>query len=189
MSRSTAIVLASFLLAVYPLLVWAGLARFGAPALFGLLLLMLGLRLFVVGRGRWRLHAVVLGLLFFIAGVGAVVTGSGNSEMLRWYPVLASLVASGIFAVSLVGEMPVIERIARLRTPQLPPHAIIYTRRLTLMWALLTFANALVAAWTAMYASLETWALYNGLLSYLVLGTFFGAEWLYRQYRFSAGST
>lgn len=184
-SRSTAFALASLLLAAYPLLVWVGLARFGAPALLGLLLVALGARLLIAGFGRWRLPAATLGLLLLLAGITAVFTQTGDPRVLRWYPVLASLVASGIFAVSLFGKVPVIERIARLRRSELPPEAIVYTRRLTVIWALLTLANALAAAWTAIFATLETWALYNGLVSYIILGTFFCAEWLYRQFRFA----
>jgi uncharacterized membrane protein len=32
-----------------------------------------------------------------------------------------------------------------------------------------------------MYTSLEVWALYNGLLAYLLMGAMFAGEWLVRR--------
>lgn len=184
MPRLAMLVPVTLALAAYPLLVWLGLAHFGAPALMGLLLILLGLRTLIAGRGRNRTLAVLAGILLAGCGVIAILTGTGSDRLLRWYPVLASLVATGVFTLSLFTGRPAIERIARLRQPDLPPEGVQYTRRLTVAWAALTFANALIAAWTAAFATIDTWALYNGVLSYLLLGGFFCLEWLYRQRRF-----
>lgn len=168
------------LLVAYPLLVWFGLARLGAPLMFAVLLGLLGLR--TVARAR-QPRAVIAGIVLALTGLVAALTDTGTENMLRWYPVLASVFAGSVFAASLFSGRPLIERIARLKTPELPPAEITYTRRLTVTWTALIFANALVAAWTALYADLAFWALYNGLLSYLLLGGFFLGEWLYRRRR------
>lgn len=182
--RIALLALATLLLAAYPLLVWAGLARVGAPTLLGLLLALLGVRVMIAARGRLRQHGRLLGLMLVTAGAAAMFVYTGDEQALRWYPVVASLFASGVFTVSLFSGMPVIERFARLRESALPPEGVAYTRKLTVIWAALTFGNALIAAWTALFATLDAWALYNGLLSYLLLGGFFCAEWLYRRHRF-----
>jgi len=173
-------------LAIYPLLVWQGVERVGAPTLLGLLLAALGLRAAVLARGRKQVR--IAGFVLVVAGIAAAVTRTGDVEPLRWYPVLASLVASTIFAASLLTGRPLIERLARLRSPDLPPEGVSYTRRLTLAWALLTLGNALIALWTVLFADLETWALYNGFLSYLLLGGFFVLECCWRLYRFGRAS-
>jgi uncharacterized membrane protein len=48
--------------------------------------------------------------------------------------------------------------------------AISYTRRLTMVWIVFFIINALIAAYTAMATSAATWALYNGLISYMLIG-------------------
>ena len=41
--------------------------------------------------------------------------------------------------------------------------------------------NTAIALYTAVIADLQMWALYNGLISYLAVGTLFGVEFLIRQ--------
>lgn len=74
-----------------------------------------------------------------------------------------------------------IERFARLRHPDLPEAGVHYTRQVTQVWCGFFFVNALVAAWTAVAVSREAWALYNGLIAYVLMGTLFAGEWLVRQ--------
>jgi uncharacterized membrane protein len=42
-------------------------------------------------------------------------------------------------------------------------------------------ANGLLALGLALWASVEAWALYTGLIAYVLMGTLFGGEWLYRK--------
>jgi len=58
---------------------------------------------------------------------------------------------------------------------------VIYTRRLTKVWIAFFIANGLVALWTALYATLKTWTLYNGLISYILIAVLFVGEWPVRR--------
>jgi uncharacterized membrane protein len=40
--------------------------------------------------------------------------------------------------------------------------------------------NGLAALYTALYASFETWAFYNGLVAYVLIGCLLGGEFWYR---------
>jgi uncharacterized membrane protein len=71
--------------------------------------------------------------------------------------------------------------LARLREPDLPPHAVVYVRRVTQVWCGFFLLNGSVALATALWASERVWALYNGLIAYLLIGTLFAVEWLVRQ--------
>lgn len=73
-----------------------------------------------------------------------------------------------------------IERLARLKEPELPDSAISYLRKVTLLWCGLFVFNGSMAAYTASYTSLATWTLYNGLLAYVLMGLLLGGEWIYR---------
>jgi uncharacterized membrane protein len=81
-----------------------------------------------------------------------------------------------VFAASLVSPPSVIERIARLRDPALPPAAVVYTRRVTIVWAVFFVLNGAAAFYTARFTPLETWALYNGLIAYLLMAALFAIE-------------
>jgi uncharacterized membrane protein len=80
------------------------------------------------------------------------------------------------FAASLASPQSAIERIARLRDPELPPAAVAYTRRVTIVWSVFFALNGAAALYTALFTTLETWALYNGLIAYVLIGTVFAVE-------------
>lgn len=124
--------------------------------------------------------------MWAVAGVGAAVLGvtslaGGGWLALKLYPVWVSAVLLAVFAVSLWKPPTAVERIARLQDPQLPPEAVRYTRRVTQVWCVFFLANGAVALGTAVWGSAEAWLLYNGLVSYLLVGLLFGAEWLVRR--------
>jgi len=98
-----------------------------------------------------------------------------------WYPVLVNVVLLAMFATSLRGPMPLVERIARLREPDLPPQGVIYTRRVTKVWSLFFLFNGSVAAATCLTGNIHWWTLWNGGISYLLTGSLMAGEWLVRQ--------
>ncbi len=97
-----------------------------------------------------------------------------------YYPVLVNSALFVLFTVSLVRPPSVIERIARLRDPELPPAAVVYTRRVTIVWTVFFALNGATALYTALFTPLETWALYNGLIAYVLIGTLFAVEFAIR---------
>lgn len=167
----------------YPLLIYFGLQllqpRYVALLLGAALLLRRrgDMRRLMAGLSRLD-HAILLCLLG-LAGMTALI----NSELLlRLYP---AAVAGGmllLFAMSLHTPPSMIERFARLSQPDLPPEGVRYTRRVTQAWCLFLAANMLVALYTALYSSRDIWALYNGLIVYVLMGIMFAGEWLVRKY-------
>jgi uncharacterized membrane protein len=101
--------------------------------------------------------------------------------LLRWYPVLINLALLTLFGLSLKFGPPVIERIARLTDPQLPPSGVRYTRQVTWVWIGFFIFNASLATALTLWAPLAWWTLYNGLIAYLLMGLLFAGEWLVRQ--------
>ena len=63
----------------------------------------------------------------------------------------------------------------------LAPAAVAYTRRVTQVWCGFFVFNGAVSLGTALWGSPAAWALYNGLLAYVLMGVLFGGEWLLRQ--------
>ena len=168
-------VLLALVTLAYPLIVYLSLGRL-EPRWLALLLLGLALARLVVSRTTvtWGFAAGALLL--------AVFSWAGNAWMpLKLYPVVVSAVLLALFAASLAYPPSAIERFARLREPDLPPEAVAYTRRVTQVWCLFFIFNGAMAFATALWASDATWTLYNGLVSYCLIGVLMAAEWLVRR--------
>ena len=174
MKRIRLLLLALISLA-YPLAVYLLLGRF-EPRWLALLLCALALlRAFATREPMWLWAAVATGLL-------AGWTYVANSALpLKLYPVVINAVLLLVFSLSLRFGPPIIERLARLREPGLPPHAVVYVRHVTQVWCGFFLFNGSVALATALWASERVWALYNGLIAYVLIGTLFAVEWLVRQ--------
>lgn len=133
----------------------------------------------VTGLGKGQPQALTWAAL---AAAGLLGAGSliDADLAMRTYPVLMSLAMLSAFAASLARPPTMIERFARLIEPDLPPAGVRYARGVTWAWCGFFAVNAGVALWTALAASLEVWALYNGLISYGVMGLLLGGELLLR---------
>ncbi|MES2947856.1 MAG: hypothetical protein V4858_04865 [Pseudomonadota bacterium] len=160
----------------YPVLVYFGLGQQIEPRWLALILVAIALLRAAFGRER----------VWLVAAGGALVLAAfsfwGNQAMpLKLYPVLVSVTLLCVFSISLVYPPTVIERLARLHEPQLPPSGIAYTRRVTQVWCGFFIFNGSISLLTALFASDAVWALYNGMISYVLMGVLFVGEWLVRK--------
>lgn len=159
----------------YPLLVYLAMGRF-EPRWLSLLLFMLALlRALGTREPLWIWAAAGTGML-------AVAALLGNAALpLKLYPALVNAMLLVFFLASLRWPPTVAERFARLQEPELPLFAVAYTRRVTQVWCGFFVLNGGIAVVTALWATDATWALYNGLLAYGLMGLLHGAEWLVRR--------
>ncbi|MGL6511498.1 hypothetical protein ACSZNJ_17735 [Aeromonas hydrophila] len=180
--------LAGGALLLYPLAVYWGLNHAGqTPLLLGLLLIF-SLRLLPgLLKGRVRLGPLPewlwLGRLLACIGLGLTLLSALFSarHWLLYYPLAVSLALLCLFGWSLTRPMSLVERLARLQDPALPPAAIGYTRRVTQVWCGFFVINGALAAFTIWHGDLALWSLYNGLISYALMGGLMGAEYLVRR--------
>jgi len=100
---------------------------------------------------------------------------------LKFYPVMMNLGFLILFASSLFTPTSFVEKLARLKEPNLSLHAVAYTRKVTILWCGFFVFNGSIAALTALYASHHVWMMYNGLVAYLLMGLFTAGEWIVRQ--------
>ena len=88
----------------------------------------------------------------------------------------------GVFAYSWIHPPTIPARLARkFEGKELCARRLQYTNYLTAAWIVFFAANALIAIATAVFFSREIWALYTGLISYLLIALMFGGEYVYRQ--------
>ncbi|WP_299493307.1 hypothetical protein [uncultured Shewanella sp.] len=162
----------------YPIAVYFGLNYLPQGSIALLLCGFLVLRLLI---NKQKLKSLILPIL-----AGIVLTMSSYiakmNDWLLYYPVVISTCMLLLFAHSLKWGPSIIERLARLKEPDLPDSAIPYLNKVTLIWCSFFIVNGTIAYYTAQFASLSTWTLYNGLISYVLMGILFAGEWLYRTF-------
>ncbi|CNK08184.1 COG4648 family protein [Yersinia aldovae] len=182
-SRLTVLLKISTVIALtaYPLAVWFGLARWGMQVLAPILLVMFTLRLFVV-RSKIK-QQLWLGKALALAGITLSLAswGLGKAQWLLFYPVVVNLLLLTLFTYSLFCPPAIIERLARLTEPELSPHAVAYTRKVTQVWCGFFAVNGTIALATCLYGNMHLWVLYNGGVSYLLIGSLMGLEWIIRK--------
>jgi uncharacterized membrane protein len=161
---------------LFPFIVYFGMDHVSTPV-FGLIL-----------GGLWLIRAPALlrqpggGWMLGITLVYCAVLAFGGEErLLRWYPSLICALLFGAFSLSLKFGPPMIERIARVTEPDLPPVAVAYTRKVTWVWVGFFFLNGTASALLAGWGPLSWWTFYNGILAYSVMGALFLGEWILRQ--------
>jgi uncharacterized membrane protein len=173
---------AAVALVLYPVLIYLGSGRLGAGAIAVAVIAVCTVRLLAVRRSGGLLGRAQLALAS-VGGIAlaAVSLAHRSADAMLFYPALVNGVLLAAFATSLVRPPTVIERIARWRDPGLPPEARPYLEGVTVAWCVFFICNGAAALYTALYASLATWAFYNGVLAYVLIGAMFGAELLARR--------
>lgn len=163
----------------YPFVVYAALGRVPAGALVLVALAVIGARLVAI-----RNAALARPL---IPALGAVALGTGGLALLDTqsaalaYPVLMNLGMAAAFGLSLRRGPTLIQTFASLTDPNPSPAALAYMRKVTLVWCVFLLVSAVISALTALSGDLALWALYNGLISYGLMGALFAAEYAIRQ--------
>ena len=177
--RATAI--GHVLFALYPLLIFVGLHFFSPRSVAAFVLIALAVRYrrdaarLLGGFSVGQLIALSLPAL-----LGTAVLVMNSETLLRLYPSAISTSMLILFGVTLFQPPTMVERFARLQEPDLSPTRVRYTRHVTEAWCLFFVINGGIAGYTAAFASREAWALYNGLVAYLLMGAMFAGERLVR---------
>ena len=159
----------------YPLLWYYGR---GNGAFFWLAALMCALWLIRAAMPQTagqRAVALLLSVFF------AAVLVFRLPDSMYWYPVAVNLLMLAVFGGSLFARQTVIERLARLQHRDLPPEGVRHTRRVTQIWCGFFVFNGATAAALAWLQRYDWWAVYTGIVSYILMGALFAGEWVYRK--------
>ncbi|MDO6685296.1 MULTISPECIES: septation protein IspZ [unclassified Agarivorans] len=167
-------------LVVYPFIIYFGLNSFSFYMIGGALLVVFSLRVLLT----WNSNGVLqqqkwLGLLGLALAGFAVIRQ--EQTWFQLYPLLVNIVLCAVFMLSLADEQPIIEKFARLSGKAIPVSARSYFIKLTKVWCVFFVLNALVSGWTIFAADIETWTLYNGLISYMLIASLLAGEWILRK--------
>lgn len=172
---------------LWPMLLLAGYALtvhlsvsygYPLPAVLALAaLLLLSLMQAIVRRDRSSLVFLAL----YVLATLLMLRFAGLYGMLFLPPVALNLAAALFFMRGLLpGRTDLITRIALHVRPHRSARVLRYTRRVSWAWMWFSLALALLSAMLAVAAPLEVWSLFTNFINYLLLGSFFGAEFALR---------
>ena len=183
--------MAGVLFVAYPIVVWKGLQA-GSPRTIALVLLaILAPAAFL--RMRASSREKVQGVAFLpLLSVACLTLASvlDHAGFILVVPVLINALMLVSFGATLrSGSMPMIERFARLQEEHLSDAQREWCLLWTRIWCAFFALNGTTALVLAVFAPLDWWAFYNGLLAYGLIGTLLASEWILRRRRFYASGT
>ncbi len=184
--RAFATVAGALLALAYPFALYAALTRWG-PRAVGLAVLALvaprALAAALNARTRGHLaHALRVPLTVGALGLGAAL--ARDARFVLAMPALVNLSLLAHFGLSLRGEVPLVERFARMQVDELSDAERAWCRHVTVAWCAFFALNALAAAALALAAPLSWWAVYTGGVAYALVGVMFAVEYVLRSHRF-----
>lgn len=174
---------------LYPLIVYCGLEYWGlSPRRLSIVLLALAFYHFLnfthgkshAERGR---AAVFVALIIVCA---LVAFCADNILFVKFYPVLVNLSLLSFFGFTLWKPPSFAFRMACLHDKSLeksPSFKAVerYCRKVTVAWCFFFIVNGSIATFTVFVGSDKIWSLYNGLISYILIGIVFTVEYLVRK--------
>ena len=157
-----------------------GITKFGLKTVSGVILILFILRFL-------NLNQINIKELKYVsmigAGLGIILISIGyllnDSIWFKFYPVAMNVLMLGLFASSLWSKQTIVERFARLKESHLSDKAINYTRAVTKVWCIFFVLNGSISLITC-FMSLKNWTLYNGFISYILMGTLMAIEFAFR---------
>lgn len=98
------------------------------------------------------------------------------------YPVIMNLSFAFLAGSTLLYPPSLIERFARSGGNDLDARGIAYTRKVTIVWLIFSLINAGISFVTVWINNHEIWLIYNGFISYILIGLLIGVEYMFRCY-------
>ena len=118
--------------------------------------------------GKW--------LSFIALFLGTASLLSRSPTFIYFYPLIVNVFLLVLFASSLFGSQTIVEKIARIKDKNFSEKEIPYVRKVTLAWVIFFVFNGSVALATILISDKTYWSIYNGAISYALMGLMFLGE-------------
>lgn len=186
----------SILSVLYPLVVFACLVVFKVPAkVFSLFLVFIAFIYLLMATGGNRNEPVFLRFkknlrllasssLLLLAGIICLVTG--RTVFIKLYPLFMNLIFLFTFGSTLFFPPNICYRFACIGDKKIPDSMNAkriegYCFKLTIVWCIFFMANGSAAVYTVFCKNDKIWSIYNGGVSYLLMGLLFIVEFFVRK--------
>ena len=174
------------LTALYPVLVFCFLVVLKVPLrFFSLFVVFMAFAVFTGATAAKKNPFRLAGAgLLGAAGLAGLI--SNSALFLKLYPVLMNAVMLAAFGFTLFSPPPMIFRFAVLADKTIPgslaeQRIARYCRKVTAVWCAFFVLNGAAAAWTIRSGSDALWSVYNGGVSYILIGLLFAVELVVRK--------
>jgi len=125
-------------------------------------------------------------LLVFIGFTTYFIQQAYIQYLLYLPPILILLGLFILFSHSLLsGQTPLITRYAKILGDKLKEPHLRDNRSLTIVWSVFFLLMALTSILLAIFSTMDKWSLFTHVISYLLIGSFFIIEFIYRKLRFA----
>lgn len=169
-----------------PAAVFCCLVIFHVPIrIFSLFVVFLALvyLLIFTGNKKRNLKSLVSASLLLLGGIVCLATG--KDFFIKLYPVLMNVIFLFTFAATLFSRPNICFRFACLADKKLAKSHISrrvekYCFKVTLIWCVFFVLNGSAALYTVLCKSDKIWSIYNGGISYILMGVLFAGEFLVR---------
>lgn len=176
---------------LYPCLMFLGLVVFKVqPRVLSLCMALAVALGFLSLTGEKRKESKPPLAKYALTGAAAILAVSAlvaNSALcLKLYPVFVNASLLATFGFTLIRPPSMILRFASLQDRHLAEdegysRIVQYCRTVTIVWCCFFVFNLGMAAYTTFFLSDFAWSLYNGLISYILLGILFLGEMVVRR--------
>jgi acyl-coenzyme A synthetase/AMP-(fatty) acid ligase/uncharacterized membrane protein/3-hydroxymyristoyl/3-hydroxydecanoyl-(acyl carrier protein) dehydratase len=179
-------VFAYILAVLYPIFVFVFLVILKIPPrYFSIFVVSIALIFFLgfTSQKKDRFRVLSAG---FLGAVGLACFFSNSPLFLKLYPVLMNAVMLASFAYTLFAPPPLIFRFAVLQDKSIKgslaeKRVEKYCRKVTVVWCGFFVLNGGIAAWTVFFGTDLLWSVYNGGISYILIGILFAGEFIVRK--------
>lgn len=182
---------------LYPAVVFFCLVIFRVPVrIFSLFIVFIGLLYILMatsGKGstesvqqRVKKNARLLVSAAILLAAGIFCIATGKDVFIKLYPVLMNLIFLFSFGSTLFIGPVIVFRFACLTDKKLAGSFIAgriekYCRKVTIAWCVFFILNGAAALYTVLSQNDKIWSLYNGGISYLLMGILFAVEFAIRK--------
>ncbi len=175
--------------ALYPILVFTCLVVLKVPVrIFSLFVIVIAAAYFLTATQdkdkKKTARLLISSGLLLTAGIICLVTGS--TIFLKCYPVVISAIFLGVFGYTLFSRPTMIFRFATMMDKSIrgslaEKRVEAYCNKVTLIWCVFFILNGTVALLTVFTKSDILWSVYNGGISYVLMGMLFAGEFIVRK--------
>ncbi|MDR1389813.1 MAG: hypothetical protein LBJ31_07530 [Treponema sp.] len=140
------------------------------------------------GKNRWIIYCAPLLLL----GIGITAFLVNSSCVLKLYPAMADVVYIVIFEISLVIPPPIVYNIALLIDKDMEKtvsgdQLLSLSRTMTIIWIAYFICDCAAAVITTFASSTLVWGIYNGGITYAIMGLIVLSQVLYYKFVIKKG--
>ena len=175
--------------AVYPILVFYFLIIHKMPIrVLSLFVIAFALLVFILRTSKKsdKKSLILLMAPFLLLGVGILCLAFDSAVFFKFYPLLMNILFLGAFGITLFKPPSMIYRFALIQDKSIPnspreKEITSYCRKVTIIWIVFFAINGHMAAWSIFLGSNVFWAVYNGGVSYVLMGILWIGELIVRR--------